>query len=138
MKRNYLTDLLEQIQLPREKGMAILIDAAVEIADSSEYPQERRQNILYRLATDGYFVDSCHDVLRATVAATLASAAFDMAPDFAGIAEMTESDPDLQLLFGYLLKENEIAMGANDNLNVIVSQDERDFRLGEVAQQLPC
>lgn len=138
MKHDYLSTILDQIQFPREKSMAILIDAAVDISGSSEYPAERRQNILCRLATDGYFVDACHEALRASVAAALVAATFEAPPDFTGVARIAANDPDLQMLFSYLLKENEIVMGTNEILDSCVPEDERDFRLGEVAQQLPC
>ena len=136
MKPNiYLTDLLSTIHLPKKKSMAILIDAAVEISGSNEFPSEQRQNVLYRLATDEYFVNSCHEALKATVLASVACAMFEDAPDFSGVARITQNDPDLQLLFGYLLKENTLALGSNTGaLDAFVSADERDFRLSEVAQ----
>lgn len=134
MKRNfYLVDLLEQIHLPREKSMSILIDAAVDIFGSSEFPLEQRQNILSRLATDGYFIDACLTALKATVVATVACAVFESAPDFSGVNKITENDSDLELLFGYLLKENTAAVGEGV-LDAYVPPDEKDYRLSEISQ----
>lgn len=136
MKRNiYLTDLLGQIQLPKEKSMAILIDAAVEISGSNAFPAATRQNVVYRLATDGYFVDACHEALKATVVASVACAMFEDAPDFSGVARITKNDPELEMLFGYLLKENSAALGESVGLDAFVASGERDFRYSEVAQQ---
>lgn len=135
MKKNlYLAELLGQIQLPKEKSMAILIDAAVDIAGSSEYPSDRRQNILYRLSTDGYFVDACHEALKATVVASVACAMFQDSPDFSGVARITKNDSDLELLFGYLLKENRLSLGDDQVLDAFVPFEERDFRQAEVSQ----
>lgn len=135
MKRNiYLTDLFGQIHLPKEKSMAVLIDAAVEIAGSNEFPFDRRQNIVYRLATDGYFVDACHEALKATVVASIACAMFEDTPDFSGVARITQDDPDLEMLFGFLLKENILALGEDKVLDAYVPSEERDYRFTEVAQ----